>query len=169
MKSSTHANSRLEFLRAEIDRLMLDGNLNTDHATLRKYIAHMYGVARLCTVLAIKRDLDTELATTIGLLHDIDYMTGRGLDNHAVKAAEQAKEVLESMRAYNTDEIGIIVSAIRWHDDIDLIHAPYDELLKDADVMDHYLQNPDSPISERKAPRLKRLCSELGIKSHMGE
>lgn len=61
---------RLEILRDEIDKIIL--NEKSDH--LRMYLSHMYGVARFCILLAMKRNLDTELAATCGMLHDIFYM-----------------------------------------------------------------------------------------------
>jgi len=35
------------------------------------------------------------------------------------------------------DEIDIIITAISRHNDKNTVHKPYDELLKDADVMSH--------------------------------
>ena len=48
---------------------------------------------------------------------------------------------LETLREINT-------SAISKHGDKGAIHDPYDELLKDADVMDHCLYNVDLPIEK---------------------
>ena len=44
--------NRLEILRNEIDKIIL--NEKSDH--IRMYISHMYGVARFCTLLAMKRN-----------------------------------------------------------------------------------------------------------------
>ena len=63
--------NRLEKLRNEIDKIIL--NEKSDH--IRIY-SHMYGVARFCALLAMKRNLNVELATTCGMLHDIFYITG---------------------------------------------------------------------------------------------
>ena len=76
--------NRLEILRNEIDKIIF--NEKSDH--IRMYISHMYGVARFCTLLAMKRNLNVELATTCGMLHDIFYMSGGTSDNHAAKGAE---------------------------------------------------------------------------------
>ena len=129
--------NRLEKLRNEIDKLILTG----DSQNIRIYISHMYGVARFCTLLALKRNMNVELATTCGMLHDIHYMTGGSTDNHAIKGAEQAKTILEKLDLYNNDEIKIITTAISKHSDKSTVNEPYDELLKDADVMDHCLYN----------------------------
>lgn len=83
--------NRLEILRNEIDKTIL--NEKSDH--IRMYISHMYGVARFCTLLAMKRNLNVELATTCGMLHDIFYMSGGTSDHHAAKGAEQAETILK--------------------------------------------------------------------------
>jgi len=151
--------NRLEALRNEIDGLILKGNLKD----IRGYVSHMYGVARFCTLLAMKRNMNIELATTCGMLHDICYMTGRGTHNHQVRGAEQAEEILKSMSLYSDDEIILITSAISKHGDKGTIHEPYDELLKDADVMDHSLYNADFPIERWEEARYKNLLTEFGL------
>ncbi len=155
--------NRLEVLRDEIDRLILIGNPDGDHRKIRKYISHMYGVGRFCTLLALKRELNAELATTCGMLHDIYYMTGGSVENHTVGGAEQAREILQSMNAYSDNEIDIITTAILKHDDKDAQHEPYDELLKDADVLDHGLHNINFPVNERETARYNNLLAELQL------
>ena len=44
-----------------------------------------------------------------------------------------------------------------------MFHGPYDELLKDADVLQHYLYNTSDPIQENERLRLTVLLKELGI------
>ena len=151
--------NRLETLRNEIDGLILKGDLKD----IRVYVSHMYGVARFCTLLAMKRNMNIELATTCGMLHDICYMTGRGSQNHQLRGAEQAEEILKAMNLYSDDEINIITSAISKHGDKGTVHEPYDELLKDADVMDHCLYNADFSIEKWEEVRYKNLLTEFGL------
>ena len=151
--------NRLETLRDEIDKLVLQGAPDV----IRMRISHMSGVARFCTLLAMKRNLNVELATTCGTLHDICWMTGGGVDDHAAKGARQAEAILQSLGAYSEDEINIITTAISHHGDKNAIHGPYDEVLKDADVMDHCLYNADFPIAEWEADRYERILVEFGI------
>jgi uncharacterized protein len=148
--------NRLEILRNKIDNLI-------KHDDIRMCISHMYGVARFCTLLAMKRNMDVELATTCGMLHDIFYMTGGSPDNHAVDGAKQAEKILKSMNLYSNDEIRLITTAISRHSEKNVIHEPYDELLKDADVMDHCFYNADFPIAEREMGRYKSLLKEFGF------
>ncbi len=65
--------NRLETLRETIDRLIWGGDQDADLGCIRLYLSHMYGTARFCTLLAMKRNLCVELATTCGVWawHDI--------------------------------------------------------------------------------------------------
>ncbi len=151
--------NRLEILRNKIDNIIL--NEKSDH--IRMYISHMYGVARFCTLLAMKRNLNVELAATCGMLHDIFYMSGGSSENHAAKGAKQAETILKTMRLYSDDEIKIVTTAISRHRDKTHMHEPYDELLKDADVMDHCLYNTAFPIAQWEMERYRNLLIEFGI------
>jgi|GEM_PF-6534937 len=50
--------NRLENLRIEIDKLIMEKQPDE----IRYYVSHLYGVARFCTLLAMKRNLNSELA-----------------------------------------------------------------------------------------------------------
>lgn len=67
------------------------------------------------------------------------------------------------MNSYSDDEIKIITTAISRHSDKEYIHEPYDELLKDADVMDHCLYNTAFPIAQREIERYHNLLIEFGL------
>lgn len=151
--------NRLEELRIRMNTLILDH----DPQMTCNFIAHMYGVSKFCTILALKRKLNPELAATCGMLHDIYYMTGGNSDDHAIKGAVQAENLLKEMKMYNDEEIELIVTAISHHSDKRAVHGIYDELLKDADVMDHCFYNHDSPIPEQEKDRYQQLLKELGI------
>ena len=127
------------------------------------YSSHLYGVAKFCTLLALKRKLDAEIAATCGMLHDIYYVIGGDSENHAIPGAATAKQILLDARAYSDGEIEIITSAILHHSDKRETHAPYDELLKDADVMDHCFYNADFAIAEWETLRYNNLLAEFGI------
>ena len=55
-----------------------------------------------------------------------------------------------------------LLSVISKHNDKQAIHEPYDEILKDADVLSHCFYNPDFPISDWEIDRYKNLLFELG-------
>jgi 8-oxo-dGTP diphosphatase len=149
--------NRLEILRLEIDRLIYE----KQPGKIRFFIEHIYSVARYCSLLAVKRNLNQEIGMTCGMLHDIANVTDGG-GNHSLKGAEQAELLLKTMNLYNDEEIKIIITAISRHSDKQAIHEPYDELLKDADVMSHCFYNPDFSGSDSEIRRYTNILIELG-------
>ena len=83
--------------------------------------------------------------------------------HYAVKGAEQAEKILKTRKLYSDKEIRIITTAISRHSDKEHIHDPYDELLKDANVMDHCLHNSALPIAARNIERYRNQLIEFGI------
>jgi len=150
--------NRLERLRFEIDRLIKEHQPNN----ARYFINHLYGVSEYCALLALRRGLDPELAATSGMLHDIYQVTAGTIEGHAVEGATVAEEILRSLSLYSDDEIEIITTAISRHSKKRKFHEPYDELLKDADVMSHCFYNTYYLPIEKDAKRYNRILEELG-------
>ena len=151
--------NRLEKLRKIIDRLVL----KHQPENARYFTSHLYGVSEYCQLLALGRNQNPELAATAGMLHDIYQITHGIIEKHAVKGAVVAKEILESMGAYTEEEINAITKAISTHSKKRKIHEPFDEVLKDADVMSHFFYNTGFPVLEKETERVKAILSELGI------
>ena len=150
--------NRLETLRLKIDELIKEKQPEND----KYFFVHLYGVSQFCTLLALKRNLNIELATTCGMLHDIYPVLSGSYENHGKRGAEQARKILEEINLYNDEEISIITKAISRHSKKNKIHEPYDELLKDGDVMSHCLYNTDFPINEKEIERFKNILNEFG-------
>jgi uncharacterized protein len=151
--------NRLELVRTEIDAILL----NQENVNVRPegYI-HLYGVAQACTMLAIKRKLDVEICTIIGILHDIyTYKIGY-VKEHAILGAIEAENLLRDLEIFTDEEIETIRTAISHHSDKKTKHDKYSELLKDADVMQNSLYTTTSDIKHRK--RVKKVFRSLGIK-----
>lgn len=148
--------NRLEVLRVAMDALIMTSSRP------RNYFSHLYCVSHFCTLLALRRKLDVELATTCGMLHDIANVKGCDCD-HALKGAEEAEDLLRTIGLYNEEEIKVITTTISRHSDKGTVHEPYDELLKDADVMSHCLYNFDFPIAEWEMARYNNILIEFGI------
>ncbi len=124
---------------------------------------HTYGVAQLCSMLAAKRGLNPELAYISGLLHDIyTYYTGSSLC-HAISGADMARVVIRVMNIFTDEEKAIILSSIFYHSDKAHIHDEYDEVLKDADAIQHYMNEACFHIFTPFRPRLFKVLEELGI------
>ena len=159
--------NRLEKLRSKIDSLILENEVDKG-----RFFSHLYSVSKFGALLALRRNLNPEIGATCGMLHDIYQVTAGTSEQHAVKGAKVAEEILQEIGLYNDEEIAIITTAISRHSDKEAIHEPYDELLKDADVMCHYLYNTDFsiynesqlPFFEKERTRYENLLSELGCK-----
>ena len=96
------------------------------------------------------------------MLHDLHaYKTG-SYDDHAHLGAELAREILGNLGLTDETETDLICSAIYHHDDKLVVDGPMDEVLKDADVIDHCLKDSSKPVKE-KEQAFDKLCDEFGM------
>jgi HD superfamily phosphodiesterase len=150
--------NRLERVREEVDSILQ--RLVSDEDRRCGFI-HLYGVSLTATWLAERRGLDTELAAVAGMLHDLaTYATGDST-NHAAASARLASRTLEQSGLFSKDEIEVITHAIARHSDKAAVDGPMGELLKDADVAQHWLYNPSLAPQASHADRRIRLRKEL--------
>jgi uncharacterized protein len=151
---------RLEQLRQVIDQIV---HQQPDEEEKRCGFVHLYGVADLCTLLALKRGLDVQLCAVAGMLHDIwTYKTGDPTD-HGRLGAVEAERILKEMGSFSVQEIAVVCDAIARHRDKRAVDGPMAELLKDADVLQHYLYNPALEPDHDEAFRLERVQAELCV------
>lgn len=61
------------------------------------------------------------------------------------------------------EETDVICSAIWHHDSKAEVDGPMDEILKDADVIDHSLSDPTKEVKAHEVARYAKLCAELGL------
>lgn len=126
-------------------------------------IAHLYGVSLAATMIAKKRGLDPELASMAAMLHDLHaYRTG-SYDDHAHLGADLAREILSELKLTDDTETDLICSAIYHHDDKLVVDNPMDEVLKDADVIHHCMNDLSKPVKEKEQARYDKLCLEFGL------
>jgi uncharacterized protein len=151
---------RLEKIR-EIVNDILANNSNIDERHCG--FAHLYGVSSFSSLIALKRGLNPELCAVAGMLHDIaTYKTGNSTE-HAKLGSIEARKILNEANCFNEEEINIICKAIYNHSDKHKIDNIYDEVLKDADVLQHYLYNTNSKVFGKDKNRLSILLKEVGI------
>jgi uncharacterized protein len=123
---------------------------------------HLYGVSVFCALLAAKRGLDGEICAIAGLLHDLaTYESGDAAD-HAARSASRAEQLLAASGLFSPDEVMSLSQAISVHSAKGQTDEPLAELLKDADVLMHYLFNPDPKEFLATSTRLQSLLYELG-------
>lgn len=98
-----------------------------------------------------------------GMLHDLHAYKSGSYDDHAHLGSDLARKVLEELGITSKEETDIICSAIYHHDDKLVTDSPMDELLKDADVIDHCFKDSSKPVKEKEQKRYDALCKELGL------
>ncbi|MBQ0065194.1 MAG: HD domain-containing protein [Firmicutes bacterium] len=152
--------SRLEMVREKVNEVILNME---KQSKIPSAFAHLYGVSLAATMIAKKRGEDVELASIAGMLHDIQAYKSGSYNDHAHIGASVAKELLVELNQFSTEEIEKICSAIFNHDDKELIHSSFDEVLKDADVIHHTLNDTSKDIKEKEKERYQNLMKEFEL------
>ena len=152
--------SRIKDLQKQVHRVLKGMDDNQKRAAA---IAHLHGVSLAAVIIAKKRGENAELAAMAGLLHDLWAYKSGSYEDHAHRGAEYARQVLEELGITSKEETEIICSAIWHHDSKDRVDAAMDEVLKDADVVDHCLKDSSKPVKEKEQARYDKLCVEFGM------
>lgn len=134
-----------------------------DPNTRTNAVVHLYGVSLAAAMIAKKRGLDPELASIAAMLHDLHAYKSGSYEDHAHKGAALAKEILETLKLTNSAETETICSAIYHHDDKLVVDSPMDEVLKDADVVHHCMNDLSKPVKDKEKARYESLCKEFGM------
>lgn len=151
---------RVEEIRKVVDKILQE---QSDPFLKRCGYIHLYGVTLFCTQLAMKRGIDPELPMVAGMLHDIaTFRTGDSKD-HAVRSSKEARPLLIDVECFKEDEIEQICQAIAVHSRKLEFHSGLAELLKDADVLHNYLDNPGFGFNPKNKNRLTKAMAELGL------
>lgn len=152
--------SRIKDLKKQVHRVL---EKIEDEDRRLKAVSHLHGVALAAAVLAKKRGEDAELATMAGLLHDLYAYKSGSYDDHARLGADYARKLLEKLEITTPEETDVVCAAIWHHDDKAEVDGPLDEILKDADVLDHSLSDPTKEVKPHEQARYAKLCGELGF------
>ena len=145
-----------KYVNAELDK-MEDSDKKTSA------INHLYGVSLAATMIAKKRGLDPEIASMAAMLHDLHaYKTG-SYDDHAHLGADLARDILNDLKLTDQAETEMICSAIYHHDDKLVVDSPMDEVLKDADVIHHCMNDLSKDVKDKEKDRFESLCKEFGM------
>ena len=111
----------------------------------------------MLVVLAKLKNLDLELAAIIGICHDLATYRFKSSFDHANRSSMLAREILTNSNLFNHDEIILITTAIKNHSFKDRIDDEYSELIKDADLIVQYLNEPNVSFSKEKQRRLNNI------------
>lgn len=156
-----------QYTRIDYVRKYLDDMLKScpDKEVGRNGFVHLYGVGQACALIALYRGHDrnyAELAEVAGMLHDFAKYQEDAEENHAEKSSVQARELLIATNQFTAEEIELICQAISRHSDKKQVHTEFDEILKDADEMQHWLRNPAEEYFFRKE-RSQNIVKEFGL------
>jgi HD superfamily phosphodiesterase len=145
-----------KYVNSELNRM-------PDPESRIKAAAHLYGVSLAATLISEKRHQNTELASMAAMLHDLYAYQSGSYDDHTRKGAELAEKILSRLQLCSPEETEIICSAIEHHDNKADVDSPMDEVLKDADVMHHTMNDLDKEIKEKERARYEALRKEFGL------
>lgn len=152
--------NRIETVRQQVDAILLG---MSDAEERRCGYVHLYGVSQACALLAKKRGESVELAVIAGMLHDIYSYANMDPADHAHKGVAMARDILESLKLFSEEEVEMVCTAIYRHSDKELVHNALDEILKDADVLQHVMYNPLFKMKLTERERYEKLAAELGL------
>ncbi len=152
--------SKLKDLRKYVNKEL---NKMEDPGDRIKAVNHLYGVSLAATMIAKKRGLDPEIASMAAMLHDLYAYKSGSYENHAHAGAGLARKILQDLKLTNEQETEMICSAIYHHDDKASVDAPMDEVLKDADVIHHCMNDITKAVKDKEKARYEALCREFGL------
>jgi len=156
--------TRIDIVRNYVDAMLLE---NEDDENRRCGYVHLYGVGMSASFIALKRGHDraySELAGIAGMLHDFISYSGYGGPNHAHDCEPIARDLLIETKAFTEEEINMICQAVYNHSDKQIVGSEFDEIIKDADVMQHWLRNPKEDYYF-DSDRTRSLIAEFGLKA----
>jgi len=154
--------TRIDVVRKYVDEML---NCLSDLEQRRNGFVHLYGVGQACALIALRRGHDrnyAELSEIAGMLHDYSkYRSGRE-ENHARESSADARNLLAETGRFSKREIDEICDAIYVHSDKGEVHSEFDEILKDADAMQHWLRNPAEDYFFNR-DRVQKLLKEFEL------
>jgi uncharacterized protein len=136
----------------------------------RTTVMHLDGVAMLCAFIGLKRSLNVEICRCAGLLHDLWLFCNMPVDGethkkHGYIGSELARKILLQNGSYSEDKMDIICKMVYNHNDKNNIHDEYSETLKDADSLQHYLNDSNYDKNYNYSGRDKKVLDEFMIKT----
>lgn len=142
--------SRIEKVREVVDSVL---EAMTDSEERRCAYIHLYGVAQAAALIAGKRKENMELSIIAAMLHDLYAYKNMDPADHAHRGAAMAEEILCGLAVFSDEEINLISSAVYHHSDKAVTGESFDEVLKDADVMQHVFYASGHPEEECQLAR----------------
>ena len=132
----------------------------------RDAYVHLYGAGLMASLLALKRGHsreEAELCEIAGMLHDLLTFVDVDADgyDHAHPCADFAKEhVIDHLTSFSDEEKEMLYYGVYNHSDKHVVGSWFDEIIKDADAVQHTLRNPMEDFFY-DMPRIRQVLDEL--------
>lgn len=146
--------NRYEVIKDEVYQIL---TTNCFASKRKNAFEHLFSVTAMIQYLAKIRHLDLELASIIGILHDLATYKFNSSFDHANRSAIIARDLMERTNLFTANEIELIFVAIKNHSNKKQIDDNYSELIKDADILVQYLNEPEALLSPEKKQRVDKL------------
>jgi hypothetical protein len=126
-------------------------------------VAQLYGVSTFASLLAMRRGQDSEVAAIAGLLHGFYfYKTGiKSFPGH--NSADAVRPIIRNIQIFTDEEMSIILRSIFYQEDRHRVHGPYEEIIKDAILLQKHFHNTGNNVLKTDMHRLHNAFIELGI------
>jgi hypothetical protein len=134
----TITNQRLESVRVLVQEMI--SSIDCEQQRQEAYV-QLYGVSSFASILAMKRGWNPELAAIIGLLHNYYFFKTGVKGFPGPNSADTVRPLLREVNMFTNEELTLILKAIFHQEDRNKVQGPYEEILKDAQVLHSYFQN----------------------------
>lgn len=149
--------NRYEIIKDEVYQIL---NNECFGSKRKQGLEHLFSVATMAKYLATLNHLDIELAAIIGILHDLATYKLNSSFDHANRSSIIANDLLKQDNLFTESEIKIIVTAIKNHSNKERVDDKYSELIKNADILVQYLNEPNAILKEDKQTRIDLLLNK---------
>ena len=125
---------------------------------------HLSSCAKIGQLLALKRNIDPEMASIACSLHDFGRIITGKQAAHAPAGYQPLKTFLTANKdlALTPSEIEVLAQTAKNHSNKKDVGTPLEEIVKDADVLDCYQYGQQLERQEQR-DRLKKLLAELSL------
>lgn len=175
-KNLINDKDRLSKCERFVSDLLLESKLSDKkrESSICWELKHQSNCAQFAKILARKRNLQEDICAIGLLFHDIYSIVYGSYKDHAHLGAPIALEMIKKLGDFTREELDKIQKIIYHHSDKHIwSEDPYEEIGKDADILDtflydgafdYYLAHKPIYIFKEYLKRIKKVWSELKIK-----
>ena len=141
-------------------------------------LKHQHGTIQFARLLARQRGLNEDVCALAALLHDIHAGLNGTYQDHAKKSANIANDLMDRLGLFTSEEKALVIKIIENHSDKHIwTDDPYQEIGKDADILDcflyptsteHYVRNKAPEVAKQYFKRAQKVFDELKIPNNFG-